>query len=619
MLLDLSPGRQCVFQERIVEIDGPLSSSRVSARDVATGDFLDIAVGDLRPVRARAPTTSVDARFVPKEKWEKALALAKAFATVGEGGALRQDDAVRLARGVGMSVRSVRRGFRRYQDGQRTSALVPSRGGRSQGVRLCAPDVETVMSDCIQTHYLARERPSVAYLMEQVEATCREQQLRPPARSTVTRRIDTITAYEREVRRRGRAAAKQLFGPRPGYLKAKRPLEMVQIDHTRCDVMLVAEDERREVLGRPWLTVAIDIYSRCVLGILVSFDAPSSTSVALCLEQVVLPKEAWLRSQGIDASWPMYGRPEVLLLDNGVEFHGQALRRGCEEFGIGLQYRPVKQPHFGAHVERLNCTLMQRVHLVPGTTFSNPKDRGNYDSAKRAVMTLREFRGWLIDQITRWYHVKPHRGLGGRTPLQMWEAGWREGDSVRTPPVVASQLELRAAFLPVTWRRVQRTGLEFWGLRYWHEALTPLIGAKERLCVRYDPRDVRSVMVRGEDGIPLEVPTVSPDVPAISLAEHRAQRRQAREDGRDPDIVAMRDEGARRTATGIRDAASETRKTRRRRKAAEQRRVDGVKETAPPVESSPIVEQESSMTTESTVPFVAIAQVWGTHGTEDAP
>jgi Mu transposase, C-terminal len=156
-------------------------------------------------------------------------------------------------------------------------------------------------------------------------------------------------------------------------------------------------------------------------------------------------------------------------------------------------------------------------------------------------------------------------------------------------------------------------------LRYSHEALAPLIGSKERLCVRYDPRDVRSVLVRGTDGLLLEVPTVSPDVPAISLAEHRAQRRQAREEGRDPGIVAMRDKGARRTATGIRDASDATRSARRRRKAAEQRRVDGVEGGAPPVEPSLIVEQELSTTPASTVPFVAVAQVWNADGMEDSP
>lgn len=616
MTLDPSPGRQCVYHERVVEIDGPLSSSRVSARDVVTGELLDVAIGDLRSVRARTPEKSNDARFVPKEKWEKALILAQAFAAKPPGSPLSAEDASQLARSVGLSVRTILRRFRRYAADQRTSSLVPAAGGRSQGLRLCCQDVETIISECIQTYYLVKERPSVAYLLEQVEAACRAQQLTPPSRSTLVRRVNSVTAYERERRRRGRAAAKQQFAPRPGHLKADKPLAIVQIDHTRCDVMLVAEDERREVLGRPWLTVAIDVYSRCILGIVVSFDAPSSTSVALCLEQVILPKESWLHAQEIDASWPMFGKPLLLLLDNGADFHGQALLRGCEEFGMSLQYRPVKQPHYGAHVERLNGTFMQRVHLLPGTTFSNPKDRGNYDSAKRAVMTLREFRGWLIDQITRWYHVKPHRGLNGLTPLQVWESGWREGDTIRTPPVVASPVELRAAFLPVEWRRVQRTGLELWGLRYWHEALTPLINASERLCVRYDPRDIRSVLVRAPDGHLLEVPCVSPDVPAISLAEYRGLRRQAREDGRDPELVAMRDEGARRTAAGISDATQKTRNARRGRKSAEQRRVDGVHEPAPRVAENPAVPAASFTEPRGDVPFVTVAEVWDASGSE---
>jgi putative transposase len=474
---------------------------------------------------------------------------------------------------------------------------------------------ESIVSDCIQSHYLNRQAPSIAYLVEQVEAACHAQQLNPPARSTITRRIDAITAYERERRRRGGAAARQAFAARPGYLKADAPLAIVQIDHTRCDVMLVADDQNRGLLGRPWLTVAIDVYSRCVVGFLVSFDAPSATAVALCLESAILPKDEWLREQGMDATWPMFGKPVVLLLDNGSDFHSQALRRGCEEFGISLQYRPVKQPHYGAHVERLIGTLMKRVHLVPGTTFSNTRERGNYDSAKRAVMTLREFRAWLVDQITRWYHAKPHRGLGGRTPSQVWEAGWRSGEKIALPPIVASPIELRAAFMPVTWRKVQRTGLELWGLRYWHEELAPLIGSDERLCIRYDPRDVRYILARGTDGLLLEVPVVSPDVPAISLAEHRVLRRQAREEGRNPELQAIRDEGARRTADGLRKATKATRAARRQRAAVEQRGLDGPNPTltpAVPAGSEPIGSIDPPPS------YIGVAEIWSPSSSEDS-
>jgi putative transposase len=61
-------------------------------------------------------------------------------------------------------------------------------------------------------------------------------------------------------------------------------LEVVQIDHTPVDVIVVDEAHRLPI-GGPWLTLAIDVATRVVVGFYVSLEAPSSTSVALCLTQ----------------------------------------------------------------------------------------------------------------------------------------------------------------------------------------------------------------------------------------------------------------------------------------------------------------------------------------------
>ena len=46
-------------------------------------------------------------------------------------------------------------------------------------------------------------------------------------------------------------------------------LEVVQIDHTVIDVIVVDEWERQPI-GRPYLTLAIDVFSRCVLGLVIT-------------------------------------------------------------------------------------------------------------------------------------------------------------------------------------------------------------------------------------------------------------------------------------------------------------------------------------------------------------
>lgn len=134
----------------------------------------------------------------------------------------------------------------------------------------------------------------------------------------------------------------------------------------------------RRPMGRPWLSVAIDLATRCVMGIYLSMDRPNAATVALLLSRVALPKAVWLASlelepQEQEVSWPMHGLPKALHLDNAAEFHGPALRMGCAQYGAELMYRPVGRPQFGGYVERMNRALMERLRGLPGATGSSPR------------------------------------------------------------------------------------------------------------------------------------------------------------------------------------------------------------------------------------------------------
>ena len=153
---------------------------------------------------------------------------------------------------------------------------------------------------------------------------------------------------------------------------------VLQIDHTLVDLILVDEAARRPI-GRPWLTLAMDVDTRLVAGFLISLDPPCATSVALALTHAVLPKEAWLATRGLCLPWPVAGLPRSVHVDNGKEFHSLAVERGCRQYGMQLDYRPVATPRYGGHIERLMGTLMGRVHELPGTTFANIRDRGDAD------------------------------------------------------------------------------------------------------------------------------------------------------------------------------------------------------------------------------------------------
>ena len=162
-------------------------------------------------------------------------------------------------------------------------------------------------------------------------------------------RVSARTLRERVKAREGAAKAGNQFRQvRPG-LQTERPLQVVQIDHTPVDLMLV-DDATRACIGRPWLTLALDVHTRMVLGLLLSLDPPCATSAALVIAQAVLPKQAWLLDRAIDLAWPVRGLPEIIHVDNGREFHSRAFERGWQQHGVCIDYRPPATPRFGGHI-----------------------------------------------------------------------------------------------------------------------------------------------------------------------------------------------------------------------------------------------------------------------------
>lgn len=123
-------------------------------------------------------------------------------------------------------------------------------------------------------------------------------------------------------------------------------MERVEIDHTRLDIFVV-DEETMLPLGRPWLTLCVDVHTRCILGFDLSFDPPSHASVARCLKHAILPKgNLKALYPNVRGTWDMFGIMETLVCDNGPEFHCESLEVGCLTLGINIQYCPRKKPWF---------------------------------------------------------------------------------------------------------------------------------------------------------------------------------------------------------------------------------------------------------------------------------
>jgi putative transposase len=465
--------------------------------------------------------------------------------------------------------------IRRYIADPRLTSLLPRKRGPSAGFSRLENEVDALVDEAIDGVYLTRQKPKIMHLVEEVQRQCAARGLTAPSRRTITARLRARPAREVIAKRQGAKAARDRYAPVVGSLEARWPLSLIQIDHTLVDVIVV-DSETRAPIQRPWLTLAIDVCTRCVAGFHLSLEPPSATSVALCLTHAALAKEGWLAERGIDAEWPVRGIPERLHLDNAKEFRSEALKRGCEQYGIAVDYRPVRTPHYGGHIERLIGTMMGKVHLLPGTTFSNVKEKGDLRPDQTAAMTIDEVERWLGHAIAGVYHRELHRGIG-MTPLAAWERGITgEGATLGrgAPVAVPDPRRFLIDFLPIERRRVRRDGVALHSIAYWSDVLSTWIGHPERMIVRYDPRDLSRIYLLGPDATYYDLAYRDLRRPPISLWEHRLALKRLREEGRSlvDESAIFRTIEAMRT---IADDAVRTTKTARRQRERRLRVVAG--------------------------------------------
>ena len=292
-------------------------------------------------------------------------------------------------------------------------------------------------------------------------------------------------------------------------------------------------------------------------------------------------------------------------LDNGREFHSRALKRGCQQHGVRIDYRPAATPRFGGHIERLMGTLMGRVHALPGSTSSNVAKRGDYPAEQKAVLTLAEFERHFALEVLGPYHNEVHSGLG-KTPAGAWAAGIAASGVHRDLEEPASFV---LDFLPFEERVVRREGIRLFNVTYFDGALAPLLDRGDRRCrVKYDPGSMDAVFVELPEGGHLRVRCADLGRRAVSLWEQRIADRALRDEGRrtiDEATVATAIEEQRRVLAGAQAASKSARRALTRLPGASS-------PAAAPHSSAQAAAGEADEETDARVPQVLDDDAWRT-------
>lgn len=428
----------------------------------------------------------------PDESWLAARRVARELDKIIDGQGSRRLAIERAAAELRLSTRQVYNLLARYRDEQRVSSLLPDGDGTKK--KRLQEAVETIIAATLREKWLVQEGPPLANTVVEIRARCEEAGLAPPSYVTICRRLYALFSPE-EIAKKRSANPKHLrrLTPRPGYIHAARPLDVCQIDHTPTDINFVEVVEGGGTfIGRAFLTVLIDVATRCILGFCLTLEKPSALSVALCLAQAICSKDEWLVARGIEHRWPMFGRPRQLVTDSAKEFKGDAFKRGCEDYGIRIRYRDRGRVHQGGVVERLLGKLNAVLATQPGSTGRSVADRDEYPAEQRARLSFADLERCVALAVIDHNLQQNQRTL--KVPAAEWD---RQAPDL--PRFDDDPMRVILAFLPGSARSLSQQGISMFAQDYYSPWLGALVPQRDRLGkleVRYDPRDISHVYVR---------------------------------------------------------------------------------------------------------------------------
>lgn len=571
---------------RVVQV---LDFESIMGLEVETGRSAVLRIAELHPVGAGIePSVAGDLSDIADEDWRIAERRFAAIKPLLDTTMPTRSDVESRAAESGVDRATLYRWIKRYKAYGSVQSLIPKKRGWKSGNNRIPVQAEDVVGEVIRSFYLTPQRPTAQKAVTEVLRRCHERGIEAPSPGTIRSRINRISEKERLRGRGFKERAKNKFLPAAGsFPNADFPLAVIQIDHTPADIILV-DDVYRKPIGRPWITLAMDVNTRVVAGYYLSFDPPSETSVAMCVAQAILPKEEWLLLHKVDAEWPVWGFPKTIHTDNGADFRSNNFLQSCLTHGIHLEFRPVKQPRYGGHIERLLGTLLKEIHDLPGTTFSSVKEKEGYDPEKNATMTKSEFEEWLVTLICKVYHRRLHASLG-MSPLKKWENGIfgsADVQGIGIPQRPADRLTVLLDFLPAFRRTVQTFGVTIDGLSYYAEALRPWIGAtdpqnqtkKREFVFRRDPRDISLIWFYDPSLKQyFKIPFADQALPAMSIWEFlQAKNRLKKEGARSVDVHQIL-----RAITELRSKVEEAQEKTKKARRQAQRRKEHEKKVSP--------------------------------------
>lgn len=317
-------------------------------------------------------------------------------------------------------------------------------------------------------------------------------------------------------------------------LQVTRPLEIVEMDEHQVHLMTMLTKNglwnyidpsaqiKIKAMGRVWLSVALDAFSRSVVGMKILKGAPDSDAAVATLAMVAQRKDKISALLGAQTGWPQCGTPGAVHTDAGAAYVSAKFELAVMMFSGKHRIPPSKHPHLRGRIERFFRTINQSyIHLFSGQTFSNPLMKGEYDPKKYAHVTDEEFADLIARLIIDCYHNTKHRALH-MTPLDAWYRGSQLQNGAILPP--PSPDKYREIFGTTIKRSIGNSGIDIAGNIYSSAELLEIRKKwyRAKLLVRMNEDDIHTISVKHRRlNKWIEVPAVFDGLKGVSLDEWR--------------------------------------------------------------------------------------------------
>lgn len=391
--------------------------------------------------------------------------------------------------------------LRKFEAAQHApQSLVSGNAQRVRASRL-HPEMERLVSRAIREIYLTRAQHSLRHTLAMIHAQAKPLVVAgtinaAEARitlSTLSRRVQKLDRYCVIEARQGAARARMVCRTSMDGTTAAYPLDVVEVDHTPLNYVVVC-DRTGLPLGRPLLTVMIDAFTGYVLGFYVSFYGAGLSSVSGVVRCALMPKADMVASVKLEHSWLAEGIPDLIKLDNGLEFHSPIFQRMGWELGSHFTYCRVRTPWLKPHVERFFASL-DNLTLTRGRVHKRVANVMNLDPNKDAAVMFSAFVRGLVMYVVDYHPFQINERRLAR-PYDLMQDGLLKVPPARFPLDLERLRMVSALSKQLT---VHQGGVELHGLPFGGAELLPMRqehGKSFKTWVKWDPDDLSQIWIQ---------------------------------------------------------------------------------------------------------------------------